>query len=53
MCGSSIASIKLSDGHPEVNFESPVIIPLLFNKEELSVLYILTGLDGPNTSILF
>ncbi len=34
-------SIKLSHWHPEVNFESPVIIPLLLNKEgELSFLSI-------------
>ncbi len=39
ICGSSITSIKL--WHPEVNFESPVIIPLLLNKEgELSILSI-------------
>ncbi len=44
ICGSSIArikNIKLSHWHPEVNFESPVKIPLLLDKEaELSILSI-------------
>ncbi len=48
ICGSSIASIKLSHWHPEVNLESPAIIPLL----PLRPLYI-SGLDGPNISFLF
>ncbi len=53
ICGSNIASFNLSRWHPEVNFESSVIIPLILNKEaQLSVLYIL-GLDGPNISFLF
>ncbi len=33
ICGSSVASIKLSRWHPDVNFESPVILPLLLDKE--------------------
>ncbi len=33
ICGSGIASIKLSHWHPDVNFESPVILPLLLDKE--------------------
>ncbi len=50
--GSNIAS-KASNCHPEVNFESPVTIPLLLNMEgELPVLYIL-GSDGPNISFIF
>ncbi len=42
ICGFSIASIaSLSHWHPEVNFESPVIIPLLLDKlGELSFLSI-------------
>ncbi len=35
ICGSSIASIKLSHWHPEVNFESPVIIPLIRSPSSL------------------
>ncbi len=55
ICGYSIIrkSMKLSHRHPEVNFESPGIIPQLRNNEgELFPLYI-SGLDGLNISSLF